>query len=192
MKNILLLIILSFAFANAQLFYDKHGESRGAYKDSMEYSKLVEFSQRFRGPILVKKLVEGVKPRKNLKKIPQSEIQRKIDVSRDSLYNDFWLEVEKSEFVQVCVNSSVIAWETSLESNIDDDSCLVFQVPTFAGVDTLKVYFSDANSSHKIHLAVGKKYLNFKKEKVQFGYCYFKPHQENPLDGYRINFLDKK
>ena len=155
----------------------------------MEYSKLVEFSQRFRGPILVKKLVEGVKPRKNLKKIPQNEIQRKIDVSRDSLYNDFWLEVEKSEFVQVCVNSSVIAWETSLESNIDNDSCLAFQAPTIVGVDTLKVYFSDANYSRKIHLAVGKKFLNFKKEKVQFGYDDAKPHQENSLDRYRITFF---
>ena len=189
MKNIFLLIVVCFAFANAQLFYDKFGESRGAYKDRMEYSKLVELSQRFRGAILVKKLVDGIKPRKNLKKIPQDKIQRTFDVSRDSLRKELWLEVEKKEIVQVCVNSSVVAWETSLESNIDNDSCLAFQAPTIVGVDMLKVYFSDANYSHKIHLAVGKKYLNFKKEKVQFGYDDSEPHQENSLDRYRITFF---
>ena len=68
MIKFLLFIILSFAFANAQFFYDRHGESRGAYKDSMDYATLVELVQRFRGPILVKKPIEGAKPRKNLKK----------------------------------------------------------------------------------------------------------------------------
>ena len=76
MKKFLLFIVLCFAFANAQFFYDKHGESRGAYKDSLAYSKLVEFSQRYRGPILVKKPVEGVKPRKNLEKIPETFRER--------------------------------------------------------------------------------------------------------------------
>ena len=170
MKKFLLFIILSFAFANAQFFYDKHGESRGAFKDSMEYSKLVEFSQRFRGPILVKKPVEGVKPRKNLQKIPQDKIQRTFDMSRDSLRKELWLEVEKNEIVKVCVDRPVVAWETSLKSAIFNDSCLVFQAPTLIGVDTLKVYFPDSDSSHKINLAVGMKYLNFKNEEVLLGY----------------------
>ena len=65
MKIFLLFLTICFAIANAQFYYDKHGESRGAYKDSLEYSKLVELANRFRGPILVKKPVEGVKPKKN-------------------------------------------------------------------------------------------------------------------------------
>ena len=170
MKNILLLIAVCFAFANAQFFYDKHGESRGAYKDSMAYSKLVELSQRFRGPILVKKPVEGVKPRKNLQKIPQDKIQRTFDVSRDSLRKELWLEVEKNEIVKVCVDGPVVAWETAMESNIFNDSCLVFTVPMLIGVESIKVYLPEFDSSHKINLAVGMKYLNFNKEKVLLGY----------------------
>ena len=188
MKKFLLFIILSFAFANAQFFYDKHGESRGAYKDSLAYSKLVEFSQRFRGPILVKKPVEGVKPRKNLQKIPQDKIQRTFDVKRDSLHKEVWLEVEKNEFVQLCVDGPVVAWETSLESNIDNDSCLAFQAPILIGTESINVYFSDADSSIKINLAVGKK-LFLKKEKVLLGYEYFKQREDNPLDRFRIIFF---
>lgn len=170
MRNVLLLIFAFVAFANAQLFYDRHGESRGAYKDSMEYAKLVELAQRFRGPILVKKPVEGAKPRKNLKKIPQDKIQRTFEVRRDSLRDELWLEVEKNEIVKICVDGPVVAWETSMNSNIFNDSCLVFTVPTLIGVESIKVYLPESDSSCKINLAVGMKYLNFKKEKVLLGY----------------------
>jgi formylglycine-generating enzyme required for sulfatase activity len=175
MKKFLLFIILSFAFANAQFFYDRHGESRGAYKDSMEYAKLVELAQRFRGPILVKKPIEGVKPRKNLKKIPQGKIQRTFEVRRDSLRNELWLEVEKNEIVKICVDGPVVAWETSLNSNVFNDSCLVFTVPTLIGVESIKVYLPESDSSRKINLAVGMKYLNFKNEKVLLGYNKYGP-----------------
>ena len=170
MKKFLLFIILSFAFANAQLFYDKYGESRGAYKDSMEYAKLVELAQRFRGPILVKMPVEGVKPRKNLEKIPQDKIQRTFEVRRDSLRDELWLEVEKNEIVKICVDGPVVAWETSMNSNIFNDSCLVFTVPTLIGVESIKVYLPESDSSHKINLAVGMKYLDFKNEEVLVGF----------------------
>ena len=85
MKIFLLFLTLCFALANAQFYYDKHGESRGAYKDSLEYSKLVGLAERFNGPILVKKPVKGVKPRKNLEKIPENKIQRTFNVSRNTL-----------------------------------------------------------------------------------------------------------
>ena len=170
MRNVLLLIVAFVAISNAQLFYDRHGESRGAYKDCMEYAMLVELSQRFRGPILVKKPVEGVKPRKNLKKIPQDKIQRTFEVRRDSLRDELWLEVEKNEIVKICVDGPVVAWETSMNSNIFNDSCLVFTVPTLIGVESIKVYLPESDSSCKINLAVGMKYLNFKKEKVLLGY----------------------
>ena len=163
-------LTICVAFANAQFYYDKHGECRGAYKDSLEYSKLVELAKRFRGPILLKKPVEGVKPRKNLEKIPENKIQRTFNVSRDSLRKELWLEVEKNEIVKICVDEPVVAWETSLKSSILNDSCLAFQIPTLIGVETINVYFLDSDSSKKINLAVGMKYLNFKNEEVLLGY----------------------
>ncbi len=159
-----------FALANAQLYYDKHGESRGAYKDSLEYSKLVALAKRFHGSILVKKPVEGVKPRKNLEKIPEDKIQRTFNVSRDTLDKENWLEVEKNEIVKICVDEPVVAWETSLKAIISSDSCLAFQTSTLIGVETLNVYFSDVKISHKINLAVGMKYLDFKNEEVLLGF----------------------
>ena len=176
MKKFLLFIVLCFALANAQFFYDRHGESRGAYKDSMEYAKLVELAQRFRGPILVKKPIEGVKPRKNLEKIPQDKIQRTFEVRRDSLRNDLWLEVEKNEIVKICVDGPIFAWETSMNSNIFNDSCLVFTVPTLIGVESIKVYLPESDSSHMINLAVGMKYLDFKNEKVLLGFDQREPY----------------
>ena len=161
---------MCFALANAQLYYDKHGESRGAYKDSLEYSKLVELANRFRGSILVKKPVEGVKPRKNLEKIPEDKIQRTLNISRDTLSKENWLEVEKNEIVKICVDEPVVAWETSLKTSVINDSCSAFQAPTLIGVESLNVYFSDVKISHKINLAVGMKYLDFKNEEVLLGF----------------------
>ena len=108
MKKILLLLTMCFAFANAQFYYDKHGECRGAYKDSLMYSKLVGLAERFHGPILLKKPVKGVKPRKNLEKIPEDKIQRTFDVNRDTLNKELWLEVEKNEIVRICVDMPVL------------------------------------------------------------------------------------
>lgn len=177
MKFVLLLITTCFALANAQFYYDKHGESRGAYKDSLEYSKLVELAKRFNGPILVKKPVKGVKPRKNLEKIPENKIQRTFNVIRNSLRKELWLEVEKNEIVKTCVDKPIVAWETSLNAAIYNDSCLVFQAPTFIGVDSLKVYFRKGNKSHKINLAIGMKYLKFKNKEVLLGYNEFTKEQ---------------
>ena len=188
MKNILFLVFAFAAFADAQLFYDKFGESRGAYKDSLEYSRLVELSQRFRGPILVRPPVEGVKPRKNLEKIPQNKIQRTFNMSLDSLRELWGLEVSKKEFVQICIDGTIIAWETSLNSNIHNDSCLVFQAPSHIGNESIDVYLPDSKRSQRINLAVGKK-LNFKKEKVLLGYEYFKQREDNLLDRYSITFF---
>ena len=113
MRNVLLLIVAFVAFANAQLFYDKHGECRGTYKDSLDHATLVKFAEKIRGPILVKKSVEGVKPTKSLKKI-----KRTLNVSRDTLDKENWLEVEKNEIVKICVDKPVVAWETSLKTSV--------------------------------------------------------------------------
>ena len=141
MRNILLFLTMCFAFANAQFYYDKHGECRGAYKDSLEHARLVGLAERFHGPILVKKPVEGVKPRKNLEKIPEHKVQRIFNVSRDSLRKELWLEVEKNEIVKICVDAPVVAWETSLKASISSDSCLSFKAPMLIGVETLRVHF---------------------------------------------------
>ena len=141
MKKILLFLTICVAFANAQFYYDKHGESRGAYKDSLDYATLVGLAKRFHGPILVKKPVESVKPRKNLEKIPENKIKRTFYVSRDTLDKENWLEVEKNEIVKICVDAPVVAWETSLKAIISSDSCLAFQTPTLIGVETLRVHF---------------------------------------------------
>ncbi len=195
---------MCFALANAQLYYDKHGECRGAYKDSLEYSKLVELAKRFHGSILVKKPVEGVKPRKNLEKFHENKIQRTFYVSRDTLDKENWLEVEKNEIVKICVDEPVVAWETSneivkicvdepvvawetsLKAIISSDSCLAFQTPTLIGVETLNVYFSDVKISHKINLAVGMKYLDFKNEEVLLGFNKYNKTELYAL-GYKNN-----
>ena len=188
---------MCFALANAQLYYDKHGESRGAYKDSLEYSKLVELANRFRGSILVKKPVEGVKPRKNLEKIPENKIQRTFNVSRDTLDKENWLEVEKNEIVKICVDEPVVAWETSLKAIISSDSCLAFQAPTLIGVETLRVHFYKEYMpyyinfynnvySYKINLAVGMKYLNFENEEVLLGFNKYNETELYAL-GYKNN-----
>ena len=165
MKIFLLFLTICFALANAQLYYDKHGECRGTYKDSLDHATLVKFAEKIRGPILVKKSVEGVKPTKSLKKI-----KRTLNVSRDTLGKENWLEVEKNEIVKICADQKVLAWETSLSSKIKNDSCLAIQAPTLIGVESINIYFPDADSSFKLNLAVGMKYLNFKNEEVLLGY----------------------
>ncbi|MBQ3944336.1 MAG: SUMF1/EgtB/PvdO family nonheme iron enzyme, partial [Alphaproteobacteria bacterium] len=197
MKIFLLFLTICFAFANAQFYYDKHGESRGAYKDSLEYSKLVELAKRFRGSILVKKPVEGVKPRKNLEKFHENKIQRTFYVSRDTLDKENWLEVEKNEIVKICVDEPVVAWETSLKAIISSDSCLAFQAPTLIGVETLRVHFYKEYMpyyinfyndvySYKINLAVGMKYLNFENEEVLLGFNKYNETELYAL-GYKNN-----
>ncbi len=99
-----------------------------------------------------------------------SQVQKTIDVNRKSLKNLQWLEVEKNEIVKVCIDGKIPVWETSLNAAIYNDSCIVFQAPTLIGVDSLKVHFRKGYKSHKINLAIGMKYLNFKNEKVKLGY----------------------
>ena len=96
--------------------------------------------------------------------------QRTIDLNRGSLGAETWLEVEKNETVKICMDSKVRTWETSLDTEILNDSCLKIQVPTLIGVNTINVKFYDSDSSHKINLAIGMKYLDFKNEKVLLGF----------------------
>jgi len=110
-----------------------------------------------------------------------SQIQRTIDIARDSLSNELWLEVEKNEVIKLCLDSKVRTWETKLHSKSLNDSCLAFQVPTLIGVDTINVKFFDTDSAHKINLAVGMKYFNFKNEEVLLGYNKYNEEELNQL-----------
>ena len=95
--------------------------------------------------------------------------QRNVVLNRGSLGEEYWLEVEKNESVQICLDSRVREWKTSLTSKVVNDSCFAFIVPTLIGVDTISVYFPSSDSSYKINLAVGMKYLNFKDEETLYG-----------------------
>ncbi len=99
-----------------------------------------------------------------------SQNQRTVELTKDSLDKEQWLEVEKNEIVKVCIDGQIPVWETSLNAAIYNDSCLVFQAPTLIGVDSLKAFFRKDGGSHKINLAIGMKYLNFKNEKVLLGF----------------------
>ena len=99
-----------------------------------------------------------------------SIVQRSIDLHRDSLSAETWLEVEKNENVKICFDSKVRAWETSLDTKILSESCLKVQIPILIGVSPINVKFSDSDNAYKLNLAVGMKYLNFMNEEVLLGY----------------------
>jgi Uncharacterized conserved protein len=95
---------------------------------------------------------------------------KKVILNRDQLSTETWLEVEKNETVKICIDSKVRTWETSLDSEVLNDSCLKIQIPTLIGVYPIHVQFPDTDSAYKINLAVGMKYLDFKNEEVHYGY----------------------
>ena len=98
-----------------------------------------------------------------------SDDLKNIDLKRDSLNSETWLEVEKNDSLNICIDSKVRTWETSLNTEILNDSCLKFQVPELNGINTINIKFPDSDSSYKINLAVGMKYLNFKDEETLYG-----------------------
>ena len=95
---------------------------------------------------------------------------RTVELSCNSLGDETWLEVKKNEVVKICMDSKVLAWQTSLKSKALNDSCLQIQAPTLIGASTISVKFHDSGISHKINLAVGMKFLDFKNEEVLLGF----------------------
>ncbi len=108
-----------------------------------------------------------------------SDKEKYIVLDRGSLKAETWLEVEKNETVKICIDSKVRTWETSLDTEILNDSCLKVQIPKLIGVNTINVQFYDTDSAYKINLAVGMKYLDFKNEEVLLG---FHRPKENYID----------
>ena len=95
---------------------------------------------------------------------------RKITIKQTSLNTETWLEVEKNEVIKICIDSKVLEWKTSLNTKKTNDYCLKFQTPMIIGTSVINVKFPDSDSLHKINLAVGMKYLDFKKEEVLLGF----------------------
>jgi formylglycine-generating enzyme required for sulfatase activity len=57
-----------------------------------------------------------------------------------------------------------------LKTEVLGESCLKVRVPILIGVSAINVKFSDDDSTYKINLAVGMKYLDFKNEEVLLGF----------------------
>ncbi len=112
-----------------------------------------------------------------------TESVRYIALKRSSLNAETWLEVEKNDSLNICIDSKVRTWETSLDTEVLNDSCLKIQVPTLIGVYPINVKFFDSDSAYKINLVVGMKYLNFKNEEVLLG---FHRPKENYIDDEKL------
>ena len=95
---------------------------------------------------------------------------KKVDLTSDSLNQEIWIEAEKTETIRICLNRRVQTWETSLKTVILNDSCVAFQAPTLIGAKSINVYLPESDSSHRINLAIGMKYLNFNNEEVLLGF----------------------
>ena len=108
-----------------------------------------------------------------------SDDVRDVNLTCDSLGAETWLEVEKNEVVKICIDSKVRVWDNAPNTEVLNDSCLKYRVPTLVGVRSIDVKFLDSDSSHKINLAVGMKYLNFKNEETLYGNDYY---QMNPFE----------
>ena len=170
MKKVLLLVAACLAWVNVNArqydVFDMNGKHRGSIDGGLDKFALEEFAKKNQGSVLVKKkFAKRISANENI-----GQTQKNFDIKRSSFENEIWIEVEKNETVKVCLDSRVLAWETSMNSKIYNDSCLVFLTPTFVGGETIDVYFNEVEDSYKINLSVGMKYLEMKKEKVLLGY----------------------
>ena len=147
-----------------------NGKNHGSFNIMLNKYTITEFTQKYRGSVLVKKKNDKESESKKHLTFQSNTLQKSINISSDSLDKNPWIEIEKNELAKLCIDKRVLAWETSINSIIKNDSCIIFQAPTLIGVETLSLYLSNADSTRKINLAVGMKYLNFKGEKVLLGY----------------------
>ena len=178
MKLFLLFTILIFALTNAHEYtvYDMNGKIQGSFNGELNKYIISDFAKKNHSSILVQKgTINKSSTLQNIIQYNPSSVlknytERDIDISLDSLGKELWIEVEKNEIIKICFDRRIQAWETSLNAQIFDDLCLVFQAPTFIGVDTLKAYFFRKSEPTLINMAGGLKYLNLKKEEVLLGF----------------------
>ncbi|SHL04936.1 hypothetical protein SAMN05720759_1171, partial [Fibrobacter sp. UWB12] len=189
MKALLFILFTNFILANALEYtvYDMNGKIQGSFNGELNKYVLSDFAKKNHGSILVKKnFTNKTSAIKNLgqyqlSSVLANNVEKNIYIRLDTLSKENWLEVEKNEIIKICADQKVLAWETSLSSNISNDSCLTFLTPTLIGVDSLRLHFykdytpyninaySD-NNSYEINLAIGMKYLEFKNEEVLLGF----------------------
>lgn len=161
-----------------------NGKNRGSFNGILDKHSIAKIALENHGSVLVKKSISNTTATQKIQNQTKlgltqlEQIQNNIDIKIDSLNKDLWLEVEKNEISKICLDSRVLIWETSIKSAILNDSCLAFQAPMLIGVETLNVYFPDADSSKKINLAIGMKYLDFKNENVLLGYNKYSAEEE--------------
>ncbi len=177
MKKILPFVMIFFVMLEAHQYnvYDMNGKNCGSYNGVLDKNIIARIVKEHHGSILVKKgTYHGDVSKKKLNNNQISALTHQISknfvINLDSLDKEQWLEVEKNEFVKICINNQAKIWETSLNSSIINDSCLLIQTPIFIGIEALKVFSYNADSIYKINLAVGMKYLDFKNEEVKLGY----------------------
>ena len=182
MRSILLLIASSLilAFANDYTIYDINGKNQGSFNGNLNKHKLTKLVKEYHGSILVQKKTGSSKnlDSSHLNLAQLIQIKKTIVLSQDSLEKENWFEVEKNEIVKICLDKKAHVWETSLKASIFNDTCLVIQAPTLIGVESINVYNQKNDKFHKISLAIGMKYLNFKNEEVFLGYNNFSKERE--------------
>ena len=176
MIRILLLFFISLTWAKAQQYdiYDMNGKNIGTIKEEINKYTLKKIVKNYHGSILVKKgAIEGINSFTHFSTTQAAlanHIEKNISISQDSLDNDFWIEMQKNEIANICLDRKVLAWETSLSSSILNDSCLIVQAPILTGTEPINVFFSEDDHAYRINLAIDMKYLNFKNEEVLLGY----------------------
>lgn len=177
MKKIFILFTICQALVNAYQYnvYDMNGKKQGSFYGIVDKNTLARIIKEYHSSILVKK---GAPNEANINKFANlnqhnlaltSLVDKNIDITKDSLVKNLWFEVEKNEIVKICLNSKVSAWETLLDAQVINDSCLIFQASTLIGTEVLKIYLPQTDTFHKVNLAVGMKYLDFKNEDMLLG-----------------------
>ena len=173
MKKFLIIVAIIFATTQAHQFniYSMNGRFLGSINGTLDKFMILEFTKKYHSSILVKKGTSSKHvPQNNISLFHLNQPHKSIKASSDSLDNNFWIETEKNETVKFCLDRSILAWETSLNAKIYNDSCLIFQAPTLIGTDSIKIYFPEISKEKKINLAIGMKYLNLKNKEILLGF----------------------
>ena len=185
MKKILFFVMACFIWVEAQTYdiYDLNGRKYGSFQGKMNELSLSRIVRNVNGSVLI---YRNVKEKNRLVNL-SSSIYEEIDLNRENLDNEIWIEVEKNKNVKLCLDNKVLAWETSLNSKIFNDSCLILQTPELIGVEVVDVYLPRNKTSKKINLAVGMKYLKLDNEQVMLGYGLKENGSEDPQRKVSVN-----
>lgn len=161
-KKILTLCIILTIASVAQTYdiYDVNGKWYAKINGQINKSVIEKYKQNVDGSVLVWK--QSGKKKKNIDE--SNAPLRIIDLKQDSLKEKIWIELEKYERAKICIDEKVIAWETSINSKISNDSCLSIQASGFVGTET--IFLHKDMSKYQIFVATGMKHLKFDNEKV--------------------------